>query len=185
MSFDLLHFTIEGLATFDKLTKIYNRSSISNSLNRLILLKKDFVLVFIDIDYFKKINDRYGHNIGDQVLQEFAKTVSDSVRQSDKFGRWGGEEFLLILPDTTTENAIKLVNKIRKEMNKQQFSEKKIKITASFGIANNQSKQISQDQIIHRADQAVYKAKQTGRNAIFYFKPTQKSHRIVNVTDKK
>ncbi len=163
-----LEIELERLATMDKLTSIYNRYKMDLSLDEQIEISKRYKrplsLIFFDIDLFKKVNDNYGHKVGDTVLIELSKLVAKSVRKSDIFGRWGGEEFLIILPETTREEAIQLAEKLRKKIENHKFD--KIKnLTCSFGITDF-GKDDNAEKLMIRIDKKLYKAKQNGRNKI-------------------
>jgi len=118
----------------------------------------------IDLDNFKPVNDNYGHLTGDEVLVSFAGLIKNNIRNVDIFGRWGGEEFIIIFPDTTTEQAFLTCEKLRKRIMNTEFPEA-ISLTASFGITPcREDDKI--DAIVHRADQALYQAKNDGRNCV-------------------
>ncbi len=159
---------LEKLATIDKLTSIYNRYKTDLSLHSQIEISKRYKrplsLIFFDIDFFKKVNDSYGHKAGDMVLSKLCEIVSRSVRKSDIFGRWGGEEFLIILPETTEDEAISLAEKLRQKIEKYTFDKVK-NITCSFGVTNYKNGDNSET-IMMRVDKQLYKAKQNGRNRI-------------------
>ena len=115
----------------------------------------------MDIDHFKKVNDTYGHEFGDYVLKEFANVVKQNIRNSDIFARIGGEEFILILPHTSYESALKVAEKLRKAIEKHDFKGKKI--TASFGVSEFEG---DLQMAIEIADEALYEAKRNGRNQV-------------------
>ena len=156
------------MATIDKLTSIYNRYKTDLSLHSQIEISKRYKrplsLIFFDIDFFKKVNDSYGHKVGDMVLSKLCDIVSRSVRKSDIFGRWGGEEFLIILPETTEDEAISLAEKLRQKIEKHTFDKVK-NITCSFGVTNYKNGD-NPETIMMRVDKQLYKAKQNGRNKI-------------------
>ena len=151
---------------YDGLTNVYNRKHFMSMIEKeFVLLKSsdvNFSLVMADIDFFKKVNDTYGHQCGDTILMEFTTILKDSVRSLDKVARYGGEEFIIFL-QTDENNAFKIVEKIREKIEVYEFSEKKLRVTASFGIAGYKN-DISVESIIARADKALYKAKESGRN---------------------
>ena len=159
---------LEVLSTIDELTGLFCRRKIDSDLVREIEVatryKTPFTVVLIDIDYFKKVNDIYGHIIGDKVLREFAVTLKSCARNTDILGRWGGEEFVVFCVNTSKESALILIERMRKTIESHTF--KTIgKITFSAGIAQLQDNEKSAD-IINRADKALYKAKDSGRNCI-------------------
>ena len=155
----------------DELTGIYNRRYINERLqvdiNESIITNKPLCIVMTDIDFFKDINDTYGHVVGDWVLKDFAKILSTSVRsESDWVGRYGGEEFIIVLRNTEGNNAFKVVEDIRKLVQEKIFDYKdvKIKITSSFGAYSIINRKITIDELINEADKNLYLAKNSGRN---------------------
>ena len=123
----------------------------------------------MDIDLFKQVNDSYGHQVGDKVLQEFSLRLTNSLREYDILARYGGEEFTLLLPDTNTSTAMIIADKLRNTIAQPVFclkDETDLKVTASFGVATNQGEQIDWQQLISFADQALYHAKKEGRNCV-------------------
>ena len=116
----------------------------------------------LDIDFFKKINDTYGHDVGDKVLILFSETISRNIRQSDIFGRWGGEEFLIILPHTTADKAEELAHKLSKLIYQSDFEEVE-RVSMSVGISSAK-RDDTKATILKRVDDALYRAKREGRN---------------------
>ena len=161
-------FTLQALARTDQLTQIYNRvyldELLKNQYYRYQRNSEPCSVILIDIDYFKSVNDDFGHRVGDKVLIEFARLLSSSIREGDVIGRWGGEEFLIVLPHTELEQAVLLAEKLRKKIEKYEFSEVGNK-TASFGLACFED-DISIEKLIDNADVALYKAKAQGRNNV-------------------
>lgn len=121
-------------------------------------------LMFIDIDYFKQVNDSYGHVVGDEILQQFAQVLSGSTRACDHLARWGGEEFIIVCPDTTLDRAMAHAEKLRKHVEAYPWP-RDLRITASFGVAQKFSQESLTD-FIERADKALYVAKAQGRNCV-------------------
>jgi diguanylate cyclase (GGDEF)-like protein len=162
---------INELAIRDELTGSHNRRHliklIEHEKDRTARLGSLFCLCLLDIDFFKRINDTYGHNAGDAVLREFALTVQRQIRESDSFGRYGGEEFLLMLPETTLEEAIVLAERVRVRIEQLVFADisADLKLTVSVGIAEFRVGE-SIAQTVARADEALYVAKSSGRNRI-------------------
>ncbi len=160
--------TLQKLADYDKLTSIYNRYKIDNFLVKHIKMakhhKRSLTIIFFDIDKFKAINDTYGHKRGDIVLQEIASLVSINIRQSDIFGRWGGEEFLIILHKTDLQSANILAEKLRKKIETYNFTEVG-RVTCSFGVIEVDTKD-SIDEMIKKVDKMLYLAKKRGRNRV-------------------
>jgi diguanylate cyclase (GGDEF)-like protein/PAS domain S-box-containing protein len=157
---------LNKLANIDPLTAIYNR----RKFNELLLIEykrakrysRHLSALFLDIDHFKKINDVYGHDIGDAVLKEFARLVQSHMRETDVFARWGGEEFVVLLPETTAENAVRFAEHIRTKVEAYSFA-KAGTVTVSIGITPLHKKEQA-DAFLKRLDQALYKAKKEGRN---------------------
>lgn len=150
----------------DPLTGIYNRSKLHllliNKIEQAYFENSTFSILFIDIDHFKSINDRYGHLEGDRILVEFSNLIRGSLRSSDLFCRWGGEEFIIILDKTDIKNAYQIAEKLRNLIQKHNFALDH-PLTLSIGISEYNS-QVSIDNTIKAADQAMYRAKHQGRN---------------------
>ncbi|MBU9711593.1 GGDEF domain-containing protein [Evansella tamaricis] len=158
----------EKMAYTDLLTEIYNRRKLYDLINTEISNKKNFqngssVIIF-DIDNFKKINDKYGHMAGDHVLIEFSRIVQNIVTDNEHFGRWGGEEFLILCPKKDKNQAKELAEKLREKTEKHHFQYVNT-VTASFGITQFQ-KGDNISSLINRADLALYTSKQNGRNQV-------------------
>lgn len=159
---------VKKMAFVDILTKAHTRLKFSIYLTDLIETTKRFEqpfgLILFDIDNFKKVNDTFGHDYGDVVLVELAKKVKSLVRKSDIFARWGGEEFVVVLPQTDLKSSLKLAEKIRLEISKIEF-DKLEKATCSFGVVEYK-KGDDEDSIVKRADEFLYKAKKAGKNCV-------------------
>ncbi len=164
----ILEAELERLATMDKLTSIYNRYKLDVSLDEQVEIARrygrDLSIIFFDIDFFKDVNDRYGHRVGDEVLKELTQFVSNLLRKSDIFGRWGGEEFLIILPETSKKEATMLAEKLRNAIEHHDFKHIK-RLTCSFGVASFKKGDTSES-IISRVDKRLYSAKESGRNRV-------------------
>jgi diguanylate cyclase (GGDEF)-like protein len=167
----------EARATHDRLTGIPNRetllATLSAELERAVRHYKPLSVAFIDIDNFKPINDTHGHNSGDAVLRQIAGLIADSVRASDAFGRYGGEEFMLILPETTPEDAVGLAEELRQLVMQEPFviaGGESLKATISIGVAGGRGSQLQIDMLVDRADAAMYAAKSLGRNRTYLFR---------------
>ena len=158
----------QKLAITDNLTKLYNRAHLENVLKLQMAQSNRYnrymCVVLLDIDYFKKINDNYGHQAGDTVLKEISNILKNNIRKSDTFGRWGGEEFLIITPDTNVEQCYLLCEKLRKVVESHTF-ENLSSVTISMGIAEFILNENS-DSFIERADKAMYSSKKNGRNQV-------------------
>jgi diguanylate cyclase (GGDEF)-like protein len=156
-------------ADYDHLTGIYNRRKTSKILEekcKSFLEEENFVVVMCDIDHFKKINDYYGHPAGDVIIKEVTEVIASKLRKHDALGRWGGEEFLIIISNINLNQGISLVEEIRREIEKKIFH-LDIRVTMSFGLAEYSSDKNSQT-IISEADNFMYFAKENGRNQIIY-----------------
>lgn len=158
------------LARHDQLTGLYNRRMLNQSLTDSVAIanryNRPLSLIFFDIDDFKRVNDQHGHKSGDEVLIQVAELLHKNCRQSDSFGRWGGEEFLIILPESPLNNAEHSAEKLRQSIAQHYFQTKTvIKLTCSFGIAEYQPGE-SMDNFVNRADQALYRAKSAGKNCV-------------------
>jgi len=163
---------LEKLATFDSLTGLYNRRAILGKLRELINLanryKEDFSLSMLDIDHFKKVNDRYGHLTGDEVLEEIATLIRQNIRDTDIVGRYGGEEFIIILPKTTLSSAWVVAERLRSIIEKAEMKDSAgniFAITVSQGLAGWERGEDAYS-LISCADEALYKAKEKGRNCV-------------------
>ena len=147
--------------TIDGLTKVYNRFFLENSFETIFKFYKEKVVAMLDIDFFKKINDTYGHQVGDKILAYFAKHIKNNLRKDDLIIRYGGEEFLVFMPNTTKEEAYIVLHKIKNSLKDVD----EIKFTFSAGIANEGE---TMAEMIKKADERLYKAKEEGRNRIVY-----------------
>ena len=151
-------------STIDHLTKLPNRLSIDEFLmteiERAKRYKRSFSIMICDIDFFKKINDTFGHQKGDQTLMQFAQFLSGRKRSTDFIGRWGGEEFILICPETSIDDAANLAETLRSAV-EEQFCTEDLKFTISIGVASFHIEDTDDDAstLLHRADMALYKAK--------------------------
>lgn len=171
---DLIHDSLTSLKTrkfFEDRAKIYlsNIEKVGEGKRRDWFGFRNLSLLFIDIDYFKKINDEYGHDTGDVVLKTVAETISKDVRGGDTVARWGGEEILVLLLGANEEDAKEKADSIRKDVESAVFKDVSgLKVTVSIGVAEYQ-KGLLIDDLIKSADQALYKAKETGRNKVVVF----------------
>ena len=163
-------------ATTDELTQIPNRRSSLNRLKKKMLTAKKsakpLVIGMLDIDYFKKINDQYGHLVGDTVLIEVAQVCQQCLVSPDFIGRLGGEEFLIVLTNVDEYTALKKMEQIRKVIEQLHFTEPdllNLKVSASFGVTSLLANDHQIEQLIHRADIALYYAKEHGRNQVQLF----------------
>lgn len=160
-------------ASTDELTGLANRHKMRECLHqqerRSIERKERYGLILADIDHFKLVNDQYGHDCGDQVITAVANALRDSLREEDVVARWGGEEFLVVLPDTDADNARVVASKLRQAVSTLAISYGKHTIypTLSYGVVNGDHQQRVQD-LIRQADHCLYQAKNNGRDCIVY-----------------
>lgn len=163
---------LSNLLKIDHLTKTNNRQSIEailkKELSKAKRYRRPLSLIMFDIDDFKQINDTYGHNAGDKVLKNFVKSVLSTIRESDYFGRWGGEEFILIATETNLKEAVQLAEKIRTTILEADLLDAQ-KISCSIGVTQYSTEEDS-DLLIHKADTALYQAKESGKNRVVTFK---------------
>jgi diguanylate cyclase (GGDEF)-like protein len=171
----VLYKKASELAEQDALTGLFNRRYITqrtqDALGSALRMGCDTHVILIDIDFFKKINDTYGHPGGDMVLQKLGALLLESVRGTDVAARWGGEEFMVLLPNTSQENAVALAEKLRLRLAECRWSyqNKTILVTGSFGVSGVRTEQVGDfDALFAAADKALYRAKQQGRNQVLY-----------------
>jgi len=162
---------MEKLATTDTLTGLFNRRKMLESIHqeeiRFQRDKKPFLLVITDIDYFKKFNDNYGHDCGDYVLQQVSALMKESLRQQDVVSRWGGEEFLIMLPETELEGGIKAIEKLRETLASTvyKYEGNTFSVTMTFGVTSYDGS-CNVDSCIKHADEVLYAGKRGGRNRV-------------------
>ncbi|NMF46834.1 GGDEF domain-containing protein [Pseudoalteromonas arctica] len=158
---------LDYLAARDPLTNCYNRRILFEVMNRDFLNLpqiEEYCILMVDIDHFKSVNDTYGHSIGDTVLCGVAELLQANIRKSDRVARFGGEEFCIILPNTTQEQAIRIAEAIRIKVEEAIFDE--IPVTCSFGVTSIKFKARTPSELIEQADLALYEAKSLGRNQV-------------------
>ena len=167
---------IEKYATQDALTGLNNRRSLDLRINQEVAVAKrknlPLCVMMLDVDFFKKINDTYGHYVGDVVLKEFAKIISDEIREYDFAARYGGEEFFIILPSTTLDEAKLVANRLRERIEDKDFditkfsdNVKNLKITTSIGLTQLTNDMDTKNLYV-KVDKALYEAKKSGRNRV-------------------
>ena len=165
------HARIEELAQIDELTGLLNRRYIMKALDeeiaRVQRTREPCSIAIIDLDFFKRINDGFGHPTGDEVLRGFAGTVAASMRAVDKLGRYGGEEFLLILPGAAQDQAVAVVDRLRQSVADIDWNSISgdLRVTISAGVADIRAHEAPEN-ILTRADLALYRAKDAGRNRV-------------------
>ncbi len=172
---------LEDLATLDGLTSVYNRRHFNElaakEVYRLQRYGGALSLILLDIDHFKRINDTHGHMAGDAALRAVAQTCRGGLRESDILGRFGGEEFVILLPETDQAAAAVIAQKLRMALEQQriQYEDRSFVVTASFGIAGVASPaDASLEELFRRVDKAVYEAKETGRNRVCVCNPVER-----------
>jgi len=172
-------------ATVDKLTGVANRqqllAGLFSEVERASRYNRPFSVAFVDIDHFKQVNDTYGHAAGDIVLRGVAQTIANNLRSTDLIGRYGGEEFMLLLSETTAEDAAVLSEKLRNMVQRQRFNvdgNPALNVTVSIGIAGGQGPALRVDSLARDADAAMYSAKSLGRNQVYVFAEPDDDARI-------
>ena len=166
------HEEIYRMTIVDGLTQIHNKRYLFESLERECIRARrharDLSVVMFDIDFFKKINDQYGHLAGDHVLRELARIVQERTRRDEVFARYGGEEFTIVLPETSLEGATALAQTIRERVEAHEFvfQSERIPMTISLGCAKLDANDRSAQDLIQRADEKLYEAKRLGRNRV-------------------
>lgn len=169
---------LEVTARVDFLTGLYNRKfiieKIEEEISRFMECGQSFAVVMVDIDYFKKINDQYGHDCGDLVIKGVANIMKNMTCGTGHISRWGGEEFLLLLPKQQVTEAVSLAEKIRQEIKRHKFTcgDLVMQVTLTLGVASYEAG-LTLDEIIKHADLAVYYGKDNGRNRVCYFGETE------------
>ncbi|SDN26243.1 two-component system, cell cycle response regulator [Psychrobacillus sp. OK028] len=165
---------VEELTITDPLTGIYNRRYLELFMEKSIPIYKrtnsSLVFMMLDIDHFKKVNDNYGHQCGDEALRHTSSIISNNVRNSDVFVRFGGEEFAVILPNTDVAEGLIIAERIRADVEKSEFIYKNERINFTISIGVSFYNGDSEEELITKSDNALYKAKEEGRNQIAIIK---------------
>ena len=162
----------ERLVITDDLTKLFNYRYLMKYLRaeikRCLRYKKKVSLLFIDIDGFKRINDTFGHLVGSQALSDMGQVIRKSLRDTDVIARYGGDEFVIVLPETTLKGAVVIAERIRKKVEEFEFSAHNvsIRLTVSLGVANSPKHTLTAEGLIKKADVAMYQAKELSKNSI-------------------
>lgn len=168
----ILYEGVQALSIIDTLTNVFNRryylERFREELERSAKFKYVFSCLMVDIDYFKSFNDRYGHIVGDAILRELSKTIQENMRQIDLLGRYGGEEFSVILSETNKEAASFAAERIRKAIEEKRIKvyDEELKVTVSIGVSTYPADAKDMKALIDKADTALYRAKQAGRNKV-------------------
>ena len=167
-----LRFMLEYRASHDALTGVLNRGAFFKQaetvFDRSRRLSQPLSVALLDLDHFKQINDEHGHAIGDYILQEFCRAAQEVLRPSDVLGRYGGEEFVMLLPDTSEEDAIAVIENLH---NIVRSDSAQLPYTVSVGVASLDQRSHSIDELLIKADKALYKAKRNGRNRVEKWMP--------------
>lgn len=163
------HSLYEEMINYDHLTGLMSRrnleSKVSYELARIKRFGREFSVVMLDIDHFKKLNDTHGHAFGDEVLKEVAATLKNSIREVDFVGRMGGEEFVIAMPETDKATGIIIAERVRKSVSELVFQED-VRVTISGGVATAPEDGLALAELLKVADDALYRAKNNGRNRI-------------------
>jgi diguanylate cyclase (GGDEF)-like protein len=160
---------IESLSITDPLTKLYNRQKLNDVLEMMLLRRhwneeNSFGMIITDVDYFKKVNDTYGHQVGDKVLIAVANILSQTIRTGDILARWGGEEFVVLVSDVDKEKICFVAEKLRTAIEQMNIPDMGT-ITASFGVSLFVEGD-TDETLMYRSDLALYRAKKNGRNRV-------------------
>lgn len=163
-----LNQKLKNLAVTDGLTGLHNHRAFQDYLEEQFQVamrnKQPMSLILMDVDHFKQYNDTYGHQAGDEVLRRVAEILKEGVRDGDFVGRYGGEEFVVVLPRTDTENAIAVAERVRRSIESAEWTLRPV--TASLGVASVRPDMETRQEVIEAADQALYEAKRNGRNRV-------------------
>jgi two-component system cell cycle response regulator len=164
-----------AMAVTDDMTGLYNRRYFDRHLGVMLgkaqSQDRDMALMILDIDHFKSVNDNYGHDIGDAVLREFAARLKRNIRGVDLACRFGGEEFVVLMPDTDYRQAEAIAERVRQSISERQFdigAERQLAVTVSAGVTLNEAQSDTPESLIKRADVALYRAKREGRNRVVF-----------------
>ena len=172
---------LQVMSVTDALTSIYNRGYLEDCIAKEFERAKryggELSLIIFDIDYFKKINDGYGHVAGDEVLKVISANIKKLLRNSDVFGRYGGEEFCIVTPGIGLQGAMLVAERIRQHIEdvKISFQDKMIPVTVSIGVAEYSHRLNGYEDVVREADSALYVSKKTGRNRVSEFTPPLKN----------
>ena len=175
---------------FDELTGLYSRRAgmerLREEFARSLRNRKLFSLAMVDVDHFKQVNDTYGHLAGDQVLKEIARSLKKEVRECDVVLRYGGEEFMVIMPETDRHQAIHPLQRLWKKFSNMvvSYDDLEIKVSVSIGVASMITGAEDMMTLINQADKALYNAKNSGRNRVVFGEPVPRL-KVVSATNKK
>ncbi|MBO1519536.1 GGDEF domain-containing protein [Oceanisphaera pacifica] len=183
MASDELQHELSEIARIDPLTGVYNRRAFDEycetELSRALRSQTSFAIIMCDLDNFKRVNDEHGHHIGDEVLKRFATTLKENTRQQDVVARFGGEEFVLLLPNNNTKQGLLAAEQLRAKTAATQIAignNVSLSISASFGVAHYDAHDNDWSTVLHRADNALYMAKKQGRNRVIGHPSTSRTN---------
>ncbi|MET0102994.1 MAG: sensor domain-containing diguanylate cyclase [Sedimenticola sp.] len=166
-------FRLEKLATYDSLTGLFNRQALEVRLEKEVDRASRYAhplsILMLDIDHFKEINDAYGHQVGDEILRDCSALLNDLIRKTDYAGRYGGDETIVVLPETSSSQAVELAERLRTRIADERFTtveNEPLNITVSLGVATYPDNASQQKELMRAADDAMYKAKESGRNRV-------------------
>lgn len=168
----LYYEEIHKMAIMDGLTGLFNKryfmENLDKEISRARRHKRELSVIIFDIDHFKDVNDTFGHLAGDHILKELSEVIKSRVRREEVVARYGGEEIIVLIPETSVDDAVKLAEQIRKRVDEHEFrfSSKRIRITISGGVAEAEEADYEIMPFIHLADERLYEAKNAGRNLV-------------------
>ncbi|HJV34311.1 diguanylate cyclase [Geomonas sp.] len=180
----MYEYKLVEMSRLDPMTKLLNRSHLElvlqEEMDRARRYGKTLSVLMIDIDFFKRVNDTYGHILGDQVIMRIASILKETVRRIDVVGRYGGEEFCCVLPETSAENARMLAERLREVVAQSELEVggERLKVTISLGVAEQATEGQTLDQLIQAADDALYASKRNGRNMVTMAAETGEGHTV-------
>jgi diguanylate cyclase (GGDEF)-like protein len=173
---------VRRLAITDSLTGVFNRryffTSIQNEFRRSERYGHPLSMMMLDLDHFKAINDTYGHDIGDEIIKEVSQFCQDNIRKLDILARYGGDEFVILLPETNLNHATELAERLRGMIESQsiQIGEMLFQMTISIGVTGIRDESVKMEDFLKNVDQALYAAKEAGRNTVRSHRPSQEKH---------
>ncbi|MET0014990.1 MAG: sensor domain-containing diguanylate cyclase [Sedimenticola sp.] len=166
-------FRLEKLATYDSLTGLFNRQALEVRLKKEVDRASRYAhplsILMLDIDHFKEINDTHGHQVGDDIMRDCSALLNELIRKTDYAGRYGGDEIIVVLPETSSSQAVELAERLRKRIADERFTmveNKTLNITVCLGVATYPDNARQQKELMRAADDAMYKAKESGRNLV-------------------
>jgi len=188
---DTLNIKILDMAIRDGLTGLFDRGyaqeRLEKEFDRSLRFGRELCVLFMDLDNFKFFNDTHGHQAGDEILQILAGIITEAVRESDTVARWGGEEFIVMAPETNQEDACMLAEKIRKSVAGHRFPNAAQQplgiVSLSIGVASRSNRTDSPEKLLHYADEAMYCAKNSGRNRVVLYSGSEQVNHVAAPAD--